>query len=249
MTKKEVVFAVSLILASFGTANAAFTAFGSSGETNTRQIFENLYGGYGTVTGSNWGDMSYTIGDSVTATRIDDYVAAGAGDNLYLLSPALPGSDKTDQIWHDGIAAITARARFAGYKQQFGFDNGTGYQQILDVGNQKGFMDISADPETFNAGTTWEWIRKGSGLEWSSLRSSNTDGLDHLITYYIEGLDDDAVTWVLFWDDQYGGGDRDFNDFVIEIKATIAPVPAPGAVLLGSMGIGIVGWLKKRRAL
>ena len=45
-----------------------------------------------------------------------------------------------------------------------------------------------------------------------------------------------------------GSGGNDGKTAILD-SVSITVIPAPGAILLGSIGIGLVGWLKRRRAL
>jgi len=89
--------------------------------------------------------------------------------------------------------------------------------------------------------------------------SKNADSLDHMFAY--QGTDTDTVQlpglaaglwtdheYVLAWEDLYATvSDKDYTDMVLMIESVI-PVPVPGAVLLGFLGLSAAGLKLRKRA-
>ncbi len=207
----------------------------SPAEASHELILEKVFGGDFVGSGIDLGYGLWTAFDNgtVQATRVDDFGLAALLDML----SGMPGSGD-DDIWAEtGKPIATARARFALFPQEFGYDAGSGYVKLLDVPAGT-FDEPQNETAQFRPDSTWLWCRcddSDGGLvnEQCSEEASHTDVLDHMITYHVlgvPGVPSTSAVWLVFWEDLNGNfgdnsnpdnqgfpADRDFNDLVIEI--------------------------------
>jgi hypothetical protein len=101
----------------------------------------------------------------------------------------------------------------------------------------------------------------GGGVFYSDT-SLNTDGIDHMVAFEGKGIDTIQIAnlapglwttneYALAWEDLKGGGDGDYQDFVVMVESvvpTAVPVPA-AALLFGSGLLGLIGIARRKQAV
>ncbi len=255
----------TMILAAFAAilavgASPAMADFGDGG-TALQTVLDNItVGGPSSVdvttdmvadTGPGFNDSYWHLTDSTNgnATMIIE-LADYAPDNIFGLYDSIDPS-KTVVVF-DG-------SRQLGDKATVMF-NSSGQIVVTSFDSDGMFQGQVVGP-VFAANAFGFYLDSPGGL-WYSDTDLNSDGMDHMYAY--QGTGDTVLlpgqlypgTWtagghILAWEDlpgQYPGSDRDFTDMVLMIES-IHPVPVPGAVLLGVLGLGAAGMrLRKRQS-
>ena len=185
----------------------------------------------------------------------------GILDQIYGLGNLLRIDDDFDQIWFPANGSATAVAKFADFSEGVGYIPDLNGNNIFDdsfvplftVPGSTDGIGLGGPSGTLNSGeVNFIWALDPSGApQWTSRPSENSDGLDHMVTWLIVGNEDrpdnSVGNFVIAWEDLAGGGDRDFNDIVVE--ADVAPVPVPAAVwLFGSGLLGLIGIARRKIA-
>ena len=113
---KKIILIATVLLAS-QVAQADFTPIGYSGEPSFTDILDTIYPGSFSPDGLNYqnttGIYVQRMVDSLSSTVTD------IGVNMNVVTG--PATGATDQIWDDGATKIYAKARYAGYAQDFGY--------------------------------------------------------------------------------------------------------------------------------
>ena len=191
-------------------------------EANHAEILSRALGG----TFERSGKRDYTNG-SILADRMHDY------------------KRNNDQIWDAGMYHVQSIAHEAGYTHSIG----------VIAGESRGLRDFQTVLRSQEIGSR-QTVRMDSEFRWAlkvdpqfggnlftSRGHDNADCIDHQVSYRLTRDNGDLFGYALFFEDIYGGGDRDYNDAAVLLTI----VPTPQAAMLGLAGIGGLGVLGGRR--
>ena len=234
-------------------AHAACTFVGGGGEPSLQSVFDSILGAGApnttTACVNDGSDAAWSTVGSVGAIDIVLELAGNAQSNTFgLYDLNNPSRRLTIFEGNDGASAeATLRLRQMA--------DGTWRASVLEFNNP----DDSPTWTNLNGLTTSAfgfYLGTAAQGTFFSETGRNTDSVDHMYAYRgngaafiggpLNGSLFTAQDYILAWEDLLGGGDRDYQDFVVVVQ-DIRPVPLPPAVwLLASSLIGLAGVARRR---
>jgi hypothetical protein len=149
-----------------------------------------------------------------------------------------------DALWNlSGSSRVKFKAEISGYNNAMGYAHSDGSNETLLINEGSGPGDWFSLMDAPNNFTFFLHTQNDQDHKWYSDNSLNLDGLDHMLAFQ---RIDDPTKFILFWDDQHNGGDRDYNDFVARVDF-VTPVFEPSALALLGLGLFGLGLARRRQ--
>ncbi|SEN48241.1 DUF4114 domain-containing protein [Nitrosomonas marina] len=235
--KTTMAAAISLVAA--GSAHATVT-FGDGGAS--------LQGILNDITVAPINNVSSTNVNTDQILLDEYWQISGSGGSFAQIIIELAGNANTNTVGiYDASDPSKQVTLFSGIE-------GAGAQKLLSFANDGSVIINFADTGIDFSGNAFGYFLNTGGNIFYSDTDLNNDGIDHMVAFQGQGTDtiDLPATlpgiwstneYIMAWEDIYGGGDTDYNDFVL-ITESVNPIPEPS--MLALFGIGLIGFIRRR---